>query len=176
MTDLTNQAAEVKAQLRNFAEHLRANNDLTPDAKNRLAAEEWERGSAKLAALADQDLQAAERARSSARAELYRAPSSEPARVATYRDAMVRAQSADGTEALRKVYELAKLTGDDDQMRAAFVIASQTSASDPFIVDDYLEANPQLRRKYDELSELDGGGMVNFARGLAFGTPTMPRF
>ena len=155
-------------------ERIRANPDLSEDAKQRLIKDATEQAAEESARLKEEEREAIEQAIQSAERMVLsisypdRASSSEKAMIAmSYRDARRQAESA---ESLSDLLDQAEKSGDTQLAEAVYHVA--TLGGNRVVADAYLESRPKERRNWERYVEArrEAEGVDSILnRGLAHG-------
>lgn len=169
-------AEEYRNNLVAKGEQIRADKDLTVQAKSERIGALWNEAATELPRLRAEYEEA--RAVEIRRAEYaaVRPPKTDPARMASYRPALDRATAAVKTDGgLRDLLEQAEMTGDEDQALAAYTVALREG--DEATANAYLADRPERRAAYDRhQARVKSGLSAELHAGMVWTMPSRPRF
>lgn len=103
-----------------------------------------------------------------------RPPSSDPARLASYRSALDRASAAQDADRLAQVLEEAELVGDEDQALAAYTVAIRSG--NRAVVGAFLADRPERAAAYDQYAQRTSNSRQRkMVDGMSLTLPGKPR-
>lgn len=150
--------------------------DLTTQARQQRIDALWVEAEQEMHQLRQQHDEAVKTAERDAERKLVRPPSTDPARLASYRSALDRASAALSDGRLDAVLEEAEMIGDEDQALAAFTVAIRNGVQS--VVQAFLADRPTRHAAYQDYAErMNSRGRLAYtmSSGMRLSMPSKPR-
>lgn len=148
--------------------------DLTPQARAERIDALWTEAEAKMEQYRTDYHHAVEADDRQAEKALFKPPSTDPARLASYRSALDRANAAQERDGLESLLEEAELIGDEDQALAAYTVGIRNGNTR--VVHSYLADRPSRQTAYQAYAERHSGNVMGrkIAAGMRLSLPSRP--
>ncbi len=178
MSKIADRVKEVRQGYERALDTLRADRDLTPEARAKRIAQAWQATSNEMARLRKQHAEAKVQRRQELEQNLfgprYSYGATETDKVhlrADYRSALDRAEQAKGPDEALDLLNRAELTGDTTLARAVAAVAASRGYAKA--LNEYAARRPDVGETLDELSGLSDKRQA-IAESFAFSAPPKP--